>query len=174
MIQRFSRSIPVFIIALAIATLGYAGSGIAHAAGPSQAITLTPASTDVAIDAGSSVSKTVDVINSGTNAFTVKLTSDPYYVSGDNYDPHFTQLPGTVDASSWVHLSLTSSSVAGQKVLTVPTQLTYPKARQPVVIMQLFSQRPVRTMRKQVLFHTTVSVIFNTLPSMGPLRAVVT
>lgn len=133
MVHRLRRFIPaLFIIGVAILSLGQLNSSSAHAQGaPSNAITLSPASTEVAGDPGSSVAKTVDVINSGKDPFNVKISASPYYVSGLGYDPQFTQLPGTVDAASWVHASLTTSTVGGQKVLTVPYTVDIPKGTAP-------------------------------------------
>lgn len=132
MVHRLSRFIPIFIIGAAIAMLGYFSGTSAYAqAGQSQAITLSPSSTDIAIDPGSTASKTVDVINSGNDSFTVTLTTEPYYVTGENYDPHFTQLPGTVDASKWVHASLASTTIANNSTVTVPFSITVPKNTAP-------------------------------------------
>jgi len=132
MIHRFSRLIPVFIIALAVCTFSGLVTVSAHAEeNVSQAITLSPASTEISVDPGSTIAKNVEVINSGKDSFNVVLTSLPYYVSGDNYDPHFTQLPGTVDASKWVTLSQTSATISGFKVLTVPYTVSVPKNTAP-------------------------------------------
>lgn len=129
MLHRFRRLIPAFIIGLAIVSFGY--SSVHAETGQSQAITLSPASTEVSIDPGNSASKSVDIINGGSDAFNVVLSSSAYHVSGDNYDPQFSQLPGTVDASAWVHLSLTNATVAGYKLLTVPYTIDVPKNTTP-------------------------------------------
>ncbi|HEY8886615.1 MAG TPA: hypothetical protein VIM31_03915 [Candidatus Microsaccharimonas sp.] len=75
----------------------------AHAADPVQLINITPSAASLKVDPGATVKASVDVLNKGTIPFTVSLSSAPYYVEGLNYDPHFTQLPGTIDASQWVH-----------------------------------------------------------------------
>ncbi|HEY8886028.1 MAG TPA: hypothetical protein VIM31_00815 [Candidatus Microsaccharimonas sp.] len=129
MAHRFRRFIPaLFIIGVATTAIGQLGDTPVHAANnQSQAITLSPASTEVTVDPGATATKSVDVINSGSDSFNVKVSTSPYYVSGEDYDPRFTQLPGTVDASGWVHLSLTSATIAGLKVLSVPYTVTVPK-----------------------------------------------
>jgi hypothetical protein len=128
MVHRMRRFIPaLFVIGITIATLGQINSSTAHAAStPSQAITLSPASTDVAVDPGATASKTVDIINSGNNSFNVTTSRAPYYVSGLDYDPHFTQLPGTVDASAWVHLSVNTTTVAANTTITMPYTVEVP------------------------------------------------
>jgi len=133
MSHRIHRLIPaLFIIGVAIVTIAQPHPASAHGeTTASQAITLTPASTELKINPGDSASKTVDIINSGHDSFGVKITSSPYHISGVDYDPKFTQLPGTVDASQWVSLSKTSASVDGGKVLTVPYTVTVPKGTAP-------------------------------------------
>ncbi|HEY8992472.1 MAG TPA: hypothetical protein VIM37_01320 [Candidatus Microsaccharimonas sp.] len=132
MIHHFSKFIPIFIVAIATIAFSNLDVASAHAdANTSQAITLSPASTEVSIDPGSTATKSVDVINSGQDSFNVAITSLPYYVLGENYDPHFTQLPGTVDASKWVKLSQTSATVDGYKVLTVPYTIEVPRDTAP-------------------------------------------
>jgi len=125
----FRRLFPLFIIGIAILA---SGSASAHAeAGKSQVITVTPSSTDVSIDPGGGVSKSIDIINGGESAFAIALSTSPYHVTGEEYDPQFTQLPGTVDASEWVHLSTKSTTVAGNNTLTVPYTIDVPKNAAP-------------------------------------------
>lgn len=132
MLHRLTRLVPLLFIGVAVILLSQIMSLKAYAeARTSQAVTLSPASTEVSIDSGSSVSKSIDIINSGIDNFNITLTTAPYYVSGTNYDPHFTQLPGTVDASKWVKLSLTKSAVGGYKVFTIPYSIVVPQNTAP-------------------------------------------
>lgn len=129
MIIRISRLISVLVIGLAV---GLISQSPAHAAtATSQAITISPASTDLSLDAGGTISKSIDIINSGSDAFNVTLSTTPYHVTGENYDPSYTQLPGTVDASQWVRLSNTSDVVNSNKVITIPYTVTVPKNTAP-------------------------------------------
>lgn len=89
-----------------------------HAQTPSQAISLSPATTQVSIDPGKSSSQKVEVINTGDDSFNVTFSAAPYYVTGQNYDPHFTQLPGTVDASKWITIPTDKALLNSHKVLT--------------------------------------------------------
>lgn len=115
-------------MALATVLLGHSS---VYADAPSQAITLSPASTEITVDPGATALKTLDVINSGSETFKVALSSAPYHVSGVAYDPQFTQIPGTVDASEWVHLSTTDATVSGYKVLTITYTVQVPKNTAP-------------------------------------------
>lgn len=121
---------------IVLTILGLAGllvipSGVTHAQTPSQAISLSPATTQVAIDPGKSDSDKVEVINTGDGSFSVTMSTAPYYVTGENYDPHFTQLPGTVDASKWIHLQTTTAPLESHKILSVPYTISVPANTAP-------------------------------------------
>jgi len=124
----FRRLIPaVFIasIALFVSIAFTSGTAFAHGT-ESQAITVSPASTEVVASPGKASVQTFEVINGGHHAFNVTLSTAPYYVSGENYDPRFTQLPGTVNASQWVRLSTTTGTVEGDTALSVPYTVEVP------------------------------------------------
>jgi hypothetical protein len=131
MVHRFRRLIPALVIGLAIATFAHTSASAHAEADAGHAITVTPASTDVSVDPGASASKSVDIINGGTNSFKVTLSTSPYHVASDTYDPQFTQLPGTIDPSGWVHLSATNVTVEGNKSLTVPYTIDVPANTAP-------------------------------------------
>lgn len=133
MTHRLRRFIPaLFVIGVAVLLTSQIGGLTAYAdTNTSQAITLSPASTDITVDPGATASNKVTINNSGNDIFNVALSTAPYYVSGENYDPHFTQLPGTVDASAWVHLSSTSEKVEANKTLIVPYTVDVPKGTTP-------------------------------------------
>jgi hypothetical protein len=120
----------------AIAFIGVVGlvgtSSSAHAASPLQLINITPSSSSVSIDPGTNIKGSVDVINQGDIPFDVTVTSAPYYVEGLNYDPHFTQLPGTVDASKWVDFqTATAGRIESKKLLSVDYTITVPEGTAP-------------------------------------------
>ena len=131
MVQRFRRLIPVFIIGLAIATIGHTAVHAQATEQAAKAITVSPASADIAIVPGNSTAKTVKVLNEGSNSFKVTLSTSPYHVSGEDYNPKFTQIPGTVDPSKWVHLSTTNISVDGNKSFDVPYTINVPQNAAP-------------------------------------------
>lgn len=116
---------------LVVATLIAVPAGVVSAQAASQAITISPASTRISVDPGASVTKDFEIINGGEDGYTVDLSVSPYRVVGEQYDPSFTQLPGTVDASEWVSLSKTSEQLDGQKVLTASYTVTVPQNTAP-------------------------------------------
>jgi hypothetical protein len=131
MVHRFRRLIPILVIGLAIATFAHTPASAHAEADAGHAITVTPASTDVSVDPGASASKSIDIINAGSNAFKVTLSTSPYHVASDTYDPLFTQLPGTVDPSGWIQLSSTNISVEGNKSFTIPYTINVPANTAP-------------------------------------------
>ena len=102
-----------------------------HAQTPSQAISLSPATTQVSIDPGKSASDKIEVINTGDDSFNVTFSVAPYYVTGQNYDPHFTQLPGTVDASKWITITSTKATLESHKVLAENYTISVPANTAP-------------------------------------------
>jgi hypothetical protein len=99
----------------------------AHAATSSQNITITPSSTALEIDPGATVKASFDAINEGDTPFSVQVSSSPYYVKGVQYDPEFTQLPGTVNASKWVtFIQATTQTIAARKLDNFDYSVTVP------------------------------------------------
>ena len=131
MARSIYRLLPSLVLGIAVVAIGLIHTDAHAQSDAAQAITLSPASSEFVIKPGAADGKTVDIINSGTDSFNVKLSVSPYHVTGENYDPKFTQLPGTVDPSSWVKLSSTDESVGPAKVLTVPYTIKVPKGTAP-------------------------------------------
>lgn len=126
-----SKVFRIFLGIIGLASLVLLSSAPASAQVPAQAITVSPASTRLSIDAGGTYNGTFEVINGGQDDYSVKLTTSPYYVSGLQYDPLFTQLPGTVNASQWITLGETAASLESQKILKVDYTLTVPEGTAP-------------------------------------------
>jgi hypothetical protein len=93
------------LLALIPGLLLVAPSLSAHAAGSPQDIILSPSSIELSAPSGGSDHGTVSVVNSGAASFNVKVYPDAYHVSGLEYDPSFTPLPGKTDPSHWVKLT---------------------------------------------------------------------
>src|ERR1700729_2913133 len=99
---RTLTALPVVLAAIVLFSLPV----VAHAAGgvTSQTVTMSPASTQISVAPGGTVKNSFDVINEGSAVYEVSTSVTPYHVEGVDYDPRFTQLPGTTDASKWVHI----------------------------------------------------------------------
>lgn len=94
------------------------GASHAHAATPGLSITMTPSSTELHAAPGASTSSTFTVVNQGTMSYPILLSVAPYHVEGDSYDPQFTPLPGTTDASSWIRFTDPAPSILGKNTTT--------------------------------------------------------
>lgn len=124
-ILRLSRPILASMAMVAICLLF---TGHLAAAATSQNITLSPSSTQFDVAAGTTTINKFDVINEGDTSFDVGISSAPYYVKGLEYDPHFTQLAGTLNASEWVKfLSPTTQSLDANKLTTIDYSLSVPE-----------------------------------------------
>lgn len=134
MLRRLRRFTPVLIViglsAILLPSFAFAHDGHDDAT-QSQAITITPASTDVSVDPGKSTSKSITVINEGDESFNITLSRSPYHVLTDSYDPQFTQIPGTVDASEWVKLSQLTGTVEGKEQLAITYTIDVPANTAP-------------------------------------------
>lgn len=126
--QRIIRS---FIIIFGIALLPLFSHDVAHAQSPAQVITVSPASAQLSVDPGGSVSKDMTILNSGSDTYTVELSTAPYYVTGLNYDPHFTQLPGTRNASEWITLDTATAELKANQTIHVTYTVTIPVGTPP-------------------------------------------
>lgn len=69
-----------------------------------QAITVTPTSIDKTILPGQTVKGQTQVLNQADSPFDFKVYAAPYSVTGEEYDPSFTPIPGATDVSSWIKL----------------------------------------------------------------------
>lgn len=114
-----------------VATLAFIPLTPTFAQSPTQAITISPASTRLSIDPGATATETFEVINGGEDGYEVEFSTAPYRVVGEQYDPSFTQLPGTVDASEWIQLEHKSEYLDGLKVLSTSYTVTVPENTAP-------------------------------------------
>lgn len=120
------RKISVGVLAVSVLSLAILGHSV-YAADASQNIAVTPSSTEFSISPGDTADGSFDAINEGTIAFGVEFSSSPYYVKGLDYDPQFTQLPGTVNASKWIHFKQDTKQVlSGKKLTSVDYTVTVP------------------------------------------------
>lgn len=127
--RRITRLTSLFVLAVLLLLAG--GSHQASAQSFSQNITLSPASTDVALDAGTSVTRSIEVINSGSDDFNVTLSVAPYRVSGIEYDPKFNLLPGATEVTSWVRLEKTAARVESQSTEKFQYSISIPANTPP-------------------------------------------
>jgi hypothetical protein len=97
----------------------------------SQNITMSPASTLLSAKAGTTVTKSFEILNSGGDSYDIVTSAAPYRVTGLEYSPNFTQLPGTTETSNWIKIANPSTVVGPQKAATINYSVTVPKNTAP-------------------------------------------
>jgi hypothetical protein len=104
----------------------------AQSNGGIEKITMSPSSRTIKLDAGTVLRGSMDVINSGDVAFSFKVYTTPYTVSGESYDPNFTRTAANADAYSWVKLEKTDyPSLEPGQMVTVPYTIHVPETAAP-------------------------------------------
>lgn len=125
---------PYRFIAVLVGVFGLAlvASHASAATNDNQHIAVTPSSAEVAVAPGGSGTDSLAVVNQGSDSFNVSAAVSPYHVEGLDYDPQFTQLPGTVDASKWVTLQIPAdTALSPGKLLTINYTVNVPAGTQP-------------------------------------------
>lgn len=155
---QFRSFSPLLVAAIALSCI--VSSHTAHAAPLTQAITLSPASTELSIAPGQSATKSFDIINAGSDSFNFNTSVAPYSVKGETYDPRFTQLPNTTNVTSWVHISKASGVVQSNKLTTIEYTVSVPKNTAPGgYYAVLFAQTSPTTSSNGVIAHNRVGNI---------------
>lgn len=79
-------------------------------------LTISPTSVDQEIAPGASYRGTVLVINQGDAEISYRIYATPYSVTGEEYKPYFSPVPGATDITSWFTFGKTDGTlkVAGQ------------------------------------------------------------
>lgn len=118
--------------AIVVACGGVEGSAWAASGATSQNITVTPSSAELSAAPGGSTANSFSVINGGDSAYDLAVSVMPYHVEGTGYDPQFTPLPGTTDASEWVHIAgPRTQTLAARKLVNVDYTLNVPAGTAP-------------------------------------------
>lgn len=131
---------------VALVGVGSAASVFASGAVAEQHIAVSPYATKLSIAAGRSTNGSFEVVNEGSAAFDISVFAAPYHVEGTDYDPQFTSLPGTTDASSWVQIAgTTKQSLAAHKLTKLSYTLTIPHGTAPGGYYAVLFAETVRT-----------------------------
>lgn len=98
---------------------------------PASTITISPSTTKIVIAPGKTALNNFDIVNSSDAAYLMTASVSPYSVENDTYAPRFTQLPGTPDVTSWIHLKNPQATIRAHKVYTVNYSLDLPANTAP-------------------------------------------
>lgn len=123
--------ITAFLGLMAVVVLAAAPALPAAAAEQTQYVQLSPVSADIKVDPGGTATGRATVSNQGSDTFEVKAYASPYHVDGVDYTPNFTRLDGTTDASEWVSLAKTETTLNPNGVVDFDYTVKVPAATKP-------------------------------------------
>lgn len=101
--------------------------------GQQQRIVVSPGSTDIALNPGETVTKSVTVVNKGEKSVNIAVSAVSYVVDGKGYIPRYTLAPGAADASTWISFEGTSTGIVvkAQEVYEVSYTVRIPSTAKP-------------------------------------------
>lgn len=97
----------------------------AHAA--SGGLTISPTSADISLKPGESYKGQMLVINQGEIDVSYKVFASPYSVSGEEYKPYFSPIPGATDVTKWFTFGAKGSLLKIGNQDTIPYTVTVPR-----------------------------------------------
>lgn len=103
----------------------------AFAAPAAQSITVSPTSVDETINPGATKTGSIKVINTGSQGFDFKIYATPYGVTGEEYQQHFTPLPGKPDIVSWFKFPVAAAHAAPNQTVDVAYSIAVPANTPP-------------------------------------------
>lgn len=112
----------------------FASVPLVHAAdnSPRESITLSPVKQRYALDAGSSKTDELTVVNDGETAYDFIVYARPYSVHNEAYDnPDFTSQTPTTDVYQWVQVSQARYHVDAGQTVKVPYTIRVPQNATP-------------------------------------------
>lgn len=113
-------------------TIGLIVPSTAHAQTiDNESITLSPVSSKYKVDAGTTVSDKLTIVNDGKISYDFIVYSRPYSVTNENYEPNFTETPKNADAYTWVRFAKTKFHLEAGKSVDVPYTISVPKEAAP-------------------------------------------
>ena len=104
---------------------------IPQAGRAAQAITITPTSIDKVINPGQTIKGQTQVLNQADSPFDYKVYATPYSVTGEEYDPSFTPLPGATNVASWFTLKTAKTRLEPYSTSTLDYTISVPAGTKP-------------------------------------------
>jgi hypothetical protein len=115
-----------------LVALGVVGLlAIPRSAQAAQAITITPTSIDKTILPGQTISGQTQVLNQADSPFDFKVYAAPYSVTGEEYDPSFTPIPGATEVTDWIQLKAAKSRLEPFSVSSLDYRIAVPADAKP-------------------------------------------
>jgi hypothetical protein len=120
----FRNRVAMGVLAAVFMVAGVMAPGV-HAA--SGGLTVSPTSADVSLKPGESYEGQMLVINQGEIDVSYKVYASPYSVSGEEYKPYFTPVPGATDITKWFAFGAKGGPLKVGRQNTIPYTITVPK-----------------------------------------------
>ena len=99
--------------------------------GPKERITLSPASEELSMEAGTEKSGKITVINNGETDYRFNVYAAPFSVKGEDYNPDFTTVNERTRAYEWIEFTQTSLQLDAGERTTVDYTLDVPENAAP-------------------------------------------
>lgn len=96
-----------------------------------ESITLSPVNKRYKIDAGSTQTDELTILNDGSTAYDFIVYGRPYSVSNEQYEPDFVQTPSNADAYKWVQFQQTKWRIEPGQTVKIPYTLRVPADATP-------------------------------------------
>jgi len=103
----------------------------AHAAAPTEVLTITPVTAKPLIDPGGQSSGSFQLINQGDIPYDFKIYAAPYSVKGEEYTPSFIPIPRKTNASEWIHFDKTTGNITPNESVNIGYTVSVPAGTAP-------------------------------------------
>jgi len=117
------NKITLGVLAFALAFIGAPVLDVQAASG---GLTISPTSVNVKLNPGDSYKGEMLVINQGELDVKYKVYATPYSVTGEEYKPYFSPIPGAVDITKWVTFGNSGGPLKIGNQNTIPYTITVP------------------------------------------------
>jgi len=135
LVSNYKRNLKVYtvlfslLIVLAIPAIN---RGIASAApSPTEVLTITPVTSKPVTNPGALTTGSFQIINQGNIPYTFQVYTAPYSVKGEEYTPSFVPIPGTTNASKWIHLDTTAGKISPNESVNIGYTISVPAGTAP-------------------------------------------
>jgi hypothetical protein len=99
----------------------------AVSAAAAQVLTVSPADVSTVVQPGSVNHGSIEVLNQGKTSYHFIAYATPYHVSGEDYQPNFTNLPSAPNVVNWFKFDHTHSLIGPGQNQVINYTLTVPK-----------------------------------------------
>lgn len=121
------RILTMMIVLTAILGLVHGSSAAAQQQGNEERITLSPAVSRPELDAGQVVAGKLTIINDGQVGYEFLVYARPFSVSGEGYDPNYTEINERTEAYQWVSFDNTEYRLEPGESVEVGYTVRVPK-----------------------------------------------